>query len=383
MANRETDIRNLKAVKSKLEKIEELESEIESEKVFISNEKKKIETVDVPKGRVDDERTTRERIRRRQETELNAIKTILVAITIIVYIIAAAIAMYKAHDFLVTNIADAGSFDLLGIYEAKSQDDVLLFTLSVGVVYLLFAVITVVVLTRYDITDIPGILVLILLGSSLVLLGMTFVGILFLFQFLILTGALYLIIIPLAASVAINVAFLKISSAKSRLRAADETAIAEARSRDEAERKDYESRLARAKSEERSRIEREKTDSYQRIGNMKSQINGLLKEIHAIDCLAEKDLYLECVERLIDLISSRRADSIKEALQMYDVEREKKMNAEMRLAMDRMENRWREMKEDEDRRRRLDDAFRQLEENDRQRRIEKNLEDIKKRLSED
>ena len=68
---------------------------------------------------------------------------------------------------------------------------------------------------------------------------------------------------------------------------------------------------------------------------------------------------------------------------MYDVEREKKMNAEMRLAMDRMENRWREMKEDEDRRRRLDDAFRQLEENDRQRRIEKNLEDIKKRLSED
>ena len=178
--------------------------------------------------------------------------------------------MYKAHDFLVTNIADAGSFDLLGIYEAKSQDDVLLFTLSVGVVYLLFAVITVVVLTRYDITDIPGILVLILLGSSLVLLGMTFVGILFLFQFLILTGALYLIIIPLAASVAINVAFLKISSAKSRLRAADETAIAEARSRDEAERKDYESRLARAKSEERSRIEREKTDSYQRIGNMKS-----------------------------------------------------------------------------------------------------------------
>ena len=204
-----------------------------------------------------------------------------------------------------------------------------------------------------------------------------------LFNVLSTIGSTYLIFAPLVVSAVAIVVLFIVCSVKSKLSKAEKAAISEAHSLDIAEEKNYESQLKMAKSKVRSRIERERAEANTKISNMKSEINGLLKEILAIDCLSEQDLYLDCVDRLIELISSRRADSIKEALQMYDTEREKKMNAEMKLAMERMDSYWQEMKDEEDRRRRIDDAFSRLEETERQKRIDKNLEDIKKRLSED
>lgn len=132
MADRETDLRNLKAIKSKLEKIKELERKIESAKASIRNEEKKIEDVDVPKGKTDNEKSTRERIEGRRKNKVSTVTKCLIAITFIAYVISGAIAIYQAYNFL---IAHLGVYELLGTAIDKS-DSVTLCAVGMGFSYL-------------------------------------------------------------------------------------------------------------------------------------------------------------------------------------------------------------------------------------------------------
>lgn len=76
------------------------------------------------------------------------------------------------------------------------------------------------------------------------------------------------------------------------------------------------------REEERARrlpeIDREIGESVQEFNESRRRIDGHMEKLAAMDALCEEDKTLQIVDLLIRFIQTRRADSIKEALQEYD-----------------------------------------------------------------
>ncbi len=130
-----------------------------------------------------------------------------------------------------------------------------------------------------------------------------------------------------------------------QLNASTQRELADARNSDKFEEQRYQSDLtilkASAKAAEVAAIakcEKDVVPLKQEISSLEKQLSEKRQELHAIDCLHDKDKFLKIVNRLIDYIDGRRADSIKEALNMYDAECAKERAELSRIWRARLEN---------------------------------------------
>lgn len=94
--------------------------------------------------------------------------------------------------------------------------------------------------------------------------------------------------------------------------------IVSAKKQDEMNQKANEANLLAAQAEKRSEYAPKLDACKAELERLKKSRSQLKAEIDAIDALSKKDKHPETIDFLIERIESRRADSLKEALQQYD-----------------------------------------------------------------
>ena len=117
----------------------------------------------------------------------------------------------------------------------------------------------------------------------------------------------------------------KLKASETTLTPAQQKQVDQALAADERAKAENVRRTAEAKKhweEERQRrlpeIDREIREKVQQFGEARQQVSLHMEKLDAMDALCEDDKTLQIVDLLIRFIQTRRADSIKEALQEYD-----------------------------------------------------------------
>lgn len=118
---------------------------------------------------------------------------------------------------------------------------------------------------------------------------------------------------------------IKMKSSKSALSSTQKAKVAEAAAADERAKSENARLLAETQSrmdeEHRlriSEIDREIREKAQQFDEARQRLNRHMEQLDAMDALCDDDKTLQIVDLLIRFIQTRRADSVKEALQEYD-----------------------------------------------------------------
>lgn len=118
---------------------------------------------------------------------------------------------------------------------------------------------------------------------------------------------------------------IKMKSSKSALSSTQKAKVAEAAAADECAKSENARLLAETQSrmdeEHRlriSEIDREIREKAQQFDEARQRLNRHMEQLDAMDALCDDDKTLQIVDLLIRFIQTRRADSVKEALQEYD-----------------------------------------------------------------
>ena len=143
---------------------------------------------------------------------------------------------------------------------------------------------------------------------------------------------------------------------------------------------EYERQVAEvlAKKQEELRMETEKSDQH--IRKLTEQIKKYQEEIDANPVIHQSDKEPATVNRLISLMERGRADSVKDALNMYDAQR----SAEIQEEVDREIRRWEkeEERQREERRRRAEEERRDRMEAEQKRYHDRMIEEQEKQNEE-